>query len=290
MQDFFFTIAPFAEYLFMQKALASVVIISFGSAIMGVFLQIKRLSLMGDALAHAMLPGVAISFLFFGYSLFAMIVGGIFAGIMVVIITSYISKISMQKEDAIFGVFYTLAIALGVLIISAANLKQELSHILFGSILSINNSSLIFSAAITSLILLFFAIFYRSIVIESVDNIYFRSIGKNGKFYHNIFLILIVLQMISAFQTIGTMMAIGMMLIPAATSKFWFENLAGIIASAVIFAVFGSVFGLLISFNYDIPSGASIILFCGMIYLLSFIIGRYNSIKSKYFNKKHLVG
>lgn len=272
-------IAPFADYLFMKRALAACFAMSLSCAPVGVLLVLRRMSLMGDALSHSILPGVAVGYIFAGLSLPYMGFGGLIAGLFVAFIATLVSRYTILKEDASFVGFYLIALASGALIISVVGSNIDLLHILFGQILAVTPSSLILIGSITTLTLLVLAVIYRPLVLECFDATYMRSIHGHGTYYHIVFMLLVVLNMVAAFQGMGTLLALGMMMLPAIAARFWGNSLWSLLLFSMAFSMTASVVGLLISYHYHLPSGPAIIIVSGILYLLSMAMGRYGSLK-----------
>ena len=276
MIDFFIT--PFESYAFLRRALIACFSLSLGCAPVGVFLVLRRMSLMGDALSHSVLPGVAIGYLLAGLSLPLMGAGGFLSGLLVALLAGFVSRKTLLREDASFVGFYLIALALGAVLISIKGNNVDLIHILFGSILAVNSASLILVALISSFSLIILAIIYRPLILECFDPHFMRSIGSSGHYYHMIFMGLVVLNMVAAFQALGTLMALGMMMMPAIAARFWSRQVAGLCAIAALFAFIAGYMGLILSYHYTWPSGPSIILVGGFFYVVSFIFGRYGSL------------
>lgn len=272
-------IAPFADYLFMKRALAACFAMSLSCAPVGVLLVLRRMSLMGDALSHSILPGVAVGYIFAGLSLPYMGFGGLIAGLFVAFVATLVSRYTILKEDASFVGFYLIALASGALIISVVGSNIDLLHILFGQILAVTPSSLILIGIITTLTLFVLAIIYRPLVLECFDATFMRSIHGHGTYYHIVFMLLVVLNMVAAFQGMGTLLALGMMMLPAIAARFWGNSLWSLLLFSMGFSMTASVIGLLISYHYQLPSGPAIIIVSGALYVLSMTIGRYGSLK-----------
>jgi zinc/manganese transport system permease protein len=279
MYDFF--IAPFESYLFMKRALVACFALSLGCAPIGVLLVLRRMSLMGDALSHSILPGVAIGYMFAGLSLPIMGLGGFIAGLCVAFLATLVSRYTILKEDASFVGFYLIALSAGAIIISVVGSNIDLLHILFGQILGVTNNALYLIAAITTFSLVMLCLIYRPLLIECYDPVYMRSIGANGTFYHILFMMLVVLNMIAAFQALGTLMALGMMMMPAIAARFWGREVWSIFILACLFAFGAGYLGLLCSFYFKVPSGPAIIIVAGIFYIVSLLIGRYGSIRQR---------
>ena len=171
-------IAPFAEFEFMRRALAGAFALALGAAI-GVFLMLRRMSLVGDAMAHAILPG-AIGFLLSGLSLLAMTAGGLIAGFVVALLTGLVARTTELKEDAALATFYLLSLALGVTIISLKGTNIDLLHVLFGNVLALDDQTLLLIAANATITLVVLALIYRPLVVECVDPGFMRAVSRAG--------------------------------------------------------------------------------------------------------------
>lgn len=277
MYEFF--IEPFASYPFLRRALIACVALSLGCAPVGVLLVLRRMSLMGDALSHSVLPGVALGYLFMGLSLPAMGIGGMFSGLIVALLASFISRKTVLKEDASFVGFYLIALALGAILVSVKGKNIDLMHILFGSILAVDKASLLLIASITTVSLFMMALIFRPLILECFDPVFMASIGGRGSLYHLIFMGLVVLNMVSAFQALGTLMALGMMMLPAITARFWAREIWSLYLIAILFAALSGFLGLVFSYHYGWPSGPAIILTAGVLYLVTVIVGPYGSLR-----------
>ncbi len=256
----------------MQNALIGSILLSMSACPVGVFLMLRGMSLTGDAISHAILPGVATAFLICGFSLISMTLGGIFAGIIVALATVLISRNSFQKEDASMTVFYLIALAAGVIIISMKDSTIELLHLLFGSVLAIDTQSLWLITTIMLITLCSLFIFWRALVLESFDPLFFKSLSPLSKYIHISLLGLVVLNLVGGFQSLGTLLSVGIMMIPAITARFWFSRLGPICVLSTLFGIISSVCGLLLSFHLSLPSGPAIIIAAGLIYLISCFI------------------
>lgn len=281
--------APFVDYTFMQRALVGSCAMSLGAAPFGVFLMLRRMSLVGDAMAHAILPGVAIGYLLAGLSLVAMTLGGLIAGILVAILTGFVSRLTDSSEDASLAAFYLLSLALGVLIISGKGNNVDLVHVLFGSVLALDNAALLLVSSIASISLLTLAVLYRPLVVECLDSAYCRSVSTFGVWTPIIFLIMVVLNLVGGFHALGTLMAVGIMILPAVIARFWARQKLGLmLVLSVSAAMLCSWIGLLLSFHFDLPSGPAIILCLGCLYVFSALFAlssKLNKVKSAIFYK-----
>jgi zinc/manganese transport system permease protein len=193
----------------MRRALVACLCLGLGSGPIGVFLMLRRMSLVGDAMSHAILPGAAIGYLVAGsLSLTAMGIGGLVAGLAVALLSGAVSRVTVLQEDASFASFYLASLALGVLIVSLRGSNIDLLHVLFGTILAIDAPALYQIGAITTLTLVL-AMIYRPLIVECFDPSFLRAIGGRGPVYHFLFLLLVVLNLVASFQALGTLMAVG---------------------------------------------------------------------------------
>lgn len=285
-----FFIAPFSEFSFMRHALVACLALALGCGPVGVLLVLRRMSLLGDALSHAVLPGAAIGFLVAGLSLFSMTVGGIVAGLFVAVIAGLATRFTAVREDASFAALYLISLALGVLILSLRGSSIDLIHVLFGTILSVDDPALILVAAITTVTLFTLALIYRPLVVECFDPGFLRAVGGNGAAMHLAFLVLVVLNLVAGFRALGTLMSVGLMMLPAAAARFWARQVWTQMLVAASIALAAGYAGLLISFHANLPSGPAIVLTAGLVYLFSLSSGRYGSIASRRRPADHLEG
>jgi zinc/manganese transport system permease protein len=265
-------VGPFAEFAFMRRALVATLALSLSAAPLGVFLTLRRMSLLGDALSHAVLPGVAIGFMLFGLSLTAMAAGGVIAGMLVAALAGLISRATTLKEDASLAAIYLVALALGVTLISRQGTQLDLLHILFGSALGVDAPGLYLVATVASASLLALAALYRGLVLESFDPVFLRAAGQRGWTWHQGFLMLVVINLVAGFQTLGTLMAVGLMMLPAVSARLWHDTLPAQLLNASAQAAVAGYLGLLLSYHLDTPSGPTIIGCAGALYGLSLLV------------------
>jgi zinc/manganese transport system permease protein len=280
--------APFADFGFMRRGLAGVLALALGATPVGTFLLLRRMSLMGEAMSHAILPGAALGYLACGLSLGAMTVGGVVAGLVVVFAAGLVARASNLKEDASLAAFYLLSLAAGVMIVSYRGRNLDLLHVLFGSVLALDDGSLLLIAAITSVSLFGLALLFRPLVLECFDSAFLRAVSQWSPVAHYGFLVLVVLNLVSGFHALGTLMAVGIMILPAASARLWTRGLAAMLALAVTLAFVGGAVGLLLSFHTDVPAGPAIVLVCGIAYFVSLIAAPGGLIASRLPVHRHL--
>jgi len=285
---FEFLIAPFAEFEFMQRALVGVVAIALGGGPVGVFLMLRRMSLTGDAMAHAILPGAAIGYLFAGVSLPAMTIGGLAAGVVVAVAAGLVSRFTALKEDASLAAFYLLSLALGVTIVSLRGSNVDLLHVLFGTVLALDDNTLLLLASISTITVMALAVLYRPLVLECVDPVFLRSVSRAGTPTHLAFLGLVVLNLVGGFHALGTLLAVGMMMLPAAAARFWASDITAMMIVSVVIGIVSGFGGLLLSFHLELPAGPAIILTAGIVYVVSLVVGREGGVLWLFWPGKHL--
>jgi zinc/manganese transport system permease protein len=267
-------IAPFAEFEFMRRAVVGAAAIALGGGPMGVFLMLRRMSLTGDAMSHAILPGAAIGYLVAGLSLPAMTLGGLAAGVVVAMLAGLVSRVTALKEDASLAAFYLLSLALGVTIVSLKGSNVDLLHVLFGTVLALDDAALLLLAAIATITLAALALLYRPLVLECVDPVFLRSVSRAGTPVHLVFLGLVVLNLVGGFQALGTLLAVGLMMLPAAAARFWSADITVMTLIATTIGIVSGASGLLLSFHAELPAGPAIVLTAGAAYFASLALGR----------------
>lgn len=274
----------FTDNPFLLRALVACIGISFVCPILGIFLMLRRMSLMGDAISHAILPGVALGFMLGGMSVISMAVGGLVAGLLVAILAGLVSHKTEIKEDASFAGFYLIALALGVVIISKSGTNLDLMHILFGSILAVDKENLLILTIIATLSLVILAFIIRPLAIDIFDKKLLRSYGINEGLFHLIFLFLVVINVVVDFQILGTVLVIGLMMLPAGFSRLLTKSLNIMLILAIVSSLLSSFFGIIISYYYNLPTGPAIILVNGGLYILAiFYVNITKLIKKPHF-------
>lgn len=265
---------PFISHGFMRRAIVACCALSISMTPIGVFLILKRMSLLGDALSHAILPGVAIGYFFSSVSFVIMSIGGFISGWMVMILSNWIDEKTSLHKDASFSGCYLGFLAFGVILISLQGSNVDLLNLLFGSIFSVSICILKYIGVISSVTVFSIALFYRALVIETFDSEFLR--GNNIVFSRLIqmfFSSIIVLNLIASFQVTGTLMAIGLMMLPALSARCWVQSLISILLVSLCIALLCSWIGLLIAFYFSLPAGAVIVLCASIIFFISILFG-----------------
>ncbi|HEV2554305.1 MAG TPA: metal ABC transporter permease [Bosea sp. (in: a-proteobacteria)] len=283
-------IGPFAEFDFMRRALVGVVALSVSGGAIGVFLMLRRMSLTGDAMAHAILPGAAIGYLVAGFSLPAMTLGGLAAGFAVALAAGAVARVTVIKEDASLAAFYLISLALGVTIVSLRGSAVDLFHVLFGNVLALDDDVLILLSGVATVSLMTLAALYRPLVMECVDPGFLRSVSRSGGLVHLTFLGLVVLNLVAGFHALGTLLAVGLMMLPAAAARFWTADITRLILLASGFGMVSGYAGLVMSYSAgsNLPAGPAIILAAGALYLGSLLLGTQGGLARRLLPRRHL--
>jgi zinc/manganese transport system permease protein len=265
-----FLLGPFASFGFMRVALVACLALALANGPIGTLLLLRRMSLDGDVLSHAVMPGAALGFLLAGYSLAALSLGGLLTGLMVAALAGLVARLLPQRRDGSLTAFYLYSLAVGVTIIAVRGSNLDLVHVLFGTVLAVDVRTLLLIAAVSSVTVLVLAAIYRPLAVETIDPAFLRTVG-GSRLYATVFVLLVVLTLVASFQAFGTLFAIGPMLLPAAAARCWTQRVGPTIALAIAIGVVADYAGLLISYYGNLPSGPAIVMAGGTIYGLSLI-------------------
>jgi len=257
---------PF-RYEFMQRGLLSAVALGVSGGLLGCVLMLRRLALMGDALAHSLLPGIGLAYLFFGASMPALFAGALLAGLLTALGSALLSRLTRVKEDAAFGALFVAFFGVGVVVVNLAGARLNLMHFLFGNILGVSPADLGLAGGTSLFTVVVFVIFYRHLLLETFDPLFYRATGGRGGLVHLGLLALTVLNLIAALQTMGIVLSLGLFLLPAVTAYLWCDRLPTMLMTAAALAVVGSVVGIIVSYHAGWPSGACIVLCLGTAFL-----------------------
>mgnify|MGYP000896407852 CR=1 FL=1 len=276
MYEFF--IAPFYEFGFMARGLLGALFIALSASSLGVFLILRRMSLVADSMSHAILPGVAAGFLIAGMSMGAMLVGGFVMGLLVAVVAGMVARATKLKEESSFAGFYLISLGLGVILVSIKGTNMDLLHVLFGSVLTLDEQGLLFIMAISSISIIVLFMIYRPLIIDCLDPTFLRAEGGGGQITHIIFLLLLVANLLAGFQVLGTLMVVGMMILPALSARFLGRTVGWQIVIAVVLGMFSSYIGMVLSYHINVPTSASIILSAGVCYILALFLGPHGGL------------
>ncbi len=282
-----FLFGPFALG-FMRRALAGCLALSVAGPPLGVFLVLRRMSLMSDVLQHGILPGIAIGAAIAGFSLVAMGLGGIAAGLAIALLAGWLSRATAGREDSQLAAIYLLALAIGVIIVSAQR-GIDLTHLLFGNVLAVDDAALFAMAGVATITLPVLALIWRPLIMESIDPHFLAALGGRGTLWHLVFMALVVLCVVAGFVALGTLMSVGLMMLPAVASRHLAASLGGQVRAAVGLALLSSYVGLLLSYHADLPTGPAIILTAGVLWLALILAGPHESLLQRIRRRPHYV-
>lgn len=270
------------RYEFMQRGLLSAAILSVSGGLLGCVLVLRRLALMGDALAHSLLPGIGAAYLLFGASTVALFAGATFAGLLTALGSAIISRQTRVKEDAAFGALFVVLFGAGVALVNLSSARINLMHFLFGNVLGVSMEDLRITAAAAALTLGVFIAFYRHVLLETFDPVFYRATGGRGSLVHLGILALTVINLVAALRTMGIVLSLGLFLLPAVSSYLWCDRLRAMLVSSVAMALVCSAAGILLSYHAGLPSGASIVLCLGAVFVVSVLASPRHGLLSSY--------
>ena len=265
------------EYHFLQNALMTAIVIGVVSGAVGCFIILRSMSLMGDAISHAVLPGVALSFML-GINFF---IGAIVFGLLASFIIIFIKENSVIKGDTAIGITFSSFLALGVILIGLANSSTDLFHILFGNILAVQDSDMCLTFGVSGLVLLFVGLFFKGLLLTSFDPVLAKTMGINVNFYHYLLMGMLTLVSVTAMQSVGTILIVAMLITPAATAYLFTSSLKSMMLLASTLGALTSVLGLFLGYSFNIAAGSSIVLTSTIIFLVSFFLSPKQTVVKK---------
>ncbi|EFU74920.1 metal ABC transporter permease [Enterococcus italicus] len=256
------------EFHFLQNALITAIVIGVVSGVVGCFIILRGMSLMGDAISHAVLPGVALSYIF-GINFF---VGAIVFGVIASIMITYIKGNSIIKGDTAIGITFSSFLALGVILIGVANSSTDLFHILFGNILAVQDSDKWVTITVSAIVLAFVVLFFKELLLTSFDPVMAQAMGINVSFFHYLLMVLLTLVSVTALQSVGTILIVAMLITPAATAYLYATSLKVMLVLSATIGACSSVIGLFIGYSFNVAAGSSIVLTAAAFFVISFFI------------------
>ncbi|MCT4433136.1 metal ABC transporter permease [Lactococcus cremoris] len=266
------------EFHFLQNTLITAVVIGIVSGAVGCFIILRGMSLMGDAISHAVLPGVAISYIL-GINFF---IGAIAFGLLSSLIITYIKNNSLIKGDTAIGITFSSFLALGIILIGVANSSTDLFHILFGNILAVQDIDKWLTIGVSIFVLIVIALFFKQLLITSFDPLMAKEIGMKVNFYHYLLMVLLTLVSVTAMQSVGTILIVAMLITPAATAYLYTNSLKKMLILSSSIGAISSVLGLFIGYTFNIAAGSSIVITSAIIFAVSFLISpKQNFIRKK---------
>jgi zinc/manganese transport system permease protein len=263
-------VEPFATLAFMRAALVACLALALMNGAVGTLLVLRRMSLDGEVLGHAVMPGAAVGFLYAGPSPLWLSLGGLASGLAVATLGGLITR-GGARRDAGLVAFYLVALSLGVVLVAWRGSNVDVMRVLFGTVLAIDRRALLQIAAVSSVTVLVIAALYRPLAVGAFDPAFLRAVSARAP-YGAVFSTLVVLALVASFQAFGTLLAVGPMLLPAAAARCWGLGAAGSMALATGFGLSASVAGLLVSYHVNLPSGPAIVLAAGLLFGISLAV------------------
>ena len=269
------------KYDFLQSALLTAIMVGIMSGIVGSFIILRGMSLMGDAISHAVLPGVAVAYMF-GFNI---LIGASLFGILAAVLIGFVASRSKIKTDTSIGVIFSAFYALGFILISMAESSTNSHHILFGNILAVSDNDIMTTAIVLGVVILFVVAFYKELLVTSFDETYAKTYGLKVQIIHYALMLVLTLVTVSALQTVGIILVVAMLITPAATAFLWTDKLNWMLILSAILGVISSTVGLYFSYTFNWASGPAIVIVAAMLFTLSFIF----SPKQNFFKLKRSV-
>lgn len=254
-------------YGFLQKALITSLMVGIISGIIGSFIVLRGMSLMGDAISHAVLPGVAISYML-GIPYFY---GAVVAGVLAAIGMGAISQNSRIKTDASIGIVFSAALALGIILVQRAQSATDLTKILFGNVLHVQTADMLLTAGISVLIIAVVVLFYKELLVSTFDETMAEVYGLNTRLIHYGLMVLLTLVSVASLQTVGVILVVSMLITPASTAYLLTDRLSTMISLSSGFGALSSIIGIYFSYIYDLPSGPVIAIAAAVFFVLVLI-------------------
>ena len=259
-------LSALGQYNFLQAALITSILVGVMSGVIGSFIILRGLSLMGDAISHAVLPGVAVAYML-GINL---LLGASIFGILAAMLIGYVASHSKLKNDTAIGIVFSAFYALGFVLISLAESSSNLHHILFGNVLAVSDRDLITTTCVLIAVILFIVIFYKELLITSFDETFARTYGLRTQMVHYALMLMLTLVTVSSLQTVGIILVVAMLITPAATAFLWTNKLHWMLVDSAIFGALASLIGLFLSYTLNWSSGPAIVLVAAFIFGVSF--------------------
>ena len=269
------------KYDFLQSALLTAVMVGIMSGIIGSFIILRGMSLMGDAISHAVLPGVAVAYML-GINI---LLGASVFGVLAALLIGFVASRSKIKTDTSIGVVFSAFYALGFILISMAESSTNLHHILFGDILAVSDSDIMTTAIVLGLVILFVVVFYKELLVTSFDETYARTYGLKVQVIHYALMLVLTLVTVSALQTVGIILVVAMLITPAATAFLWTDKLNIMLVLSAVVGIISAITGLYFSYTFNWASGPAIVIVAASLFALSFIF----SPKQNFFKLKRSV-
>lgn len=263
-------IAEPLHYAFFVRGLIAGIVTALACGILSSFVVWRGMSFIGDALAHAVLPGIVVSVIL-GFNI---LIGALIASFIAVIGIGALSSVKGFKDDTSIGVIFTGAFALGILLISKVSTFQDLSHVLFGNILGISGNDLLIIGITGTVVVLAVLLFFKELLVTSFDDTHAIAIGLSPRLIQYGLLFLIAGTTVISTQAVGVVMVLALFITPAATASLLVKDIKKIMIISLILSVFAVLSGFYCSYYFDLASGASIVLILTLAFIIAFIVSR----------------
>ena len=275
--DFF--ISSLKSYQYLQNAMIAGILVGIICGFIGCFIILRGMALMGDAISHAVLPGVVIAYLL-GFSFF---IGAVISGVITAIGIGYVTQHSKIKDDSAIGIMFTAAFALGIVLITAQQgTEVHLWHILFGNVLAVSRVDLWVTLGVGVVVIGIILLFYRSFLLSTFDPVMSQAIGLPTKAIHYLLMLMLSLVTVAALNTVGIVLVVAMLITPGATAYLLTDRFCIMLVLSAVFGVVSSIFGVYFSFIYDVATGASIVLVASFLFTLAFLFGPKQGVIKKF--------
>ena len=256
------------QYGFLQKALLTSIMVGIICGVIGCFIILRGMALMGDAISHAVLPGVAISYMF-GINFFF---GAVFSGVLTALAIGFVTQNSRIKHDTSIGIMFTAAFASGIIMITLLKSSTDLYHILFGNVLAVRSTDMWITLGIGLIVIAAVYLFYKELLVTSFDETMGAAYGLPVRFIHYFLMTLLTMVTVASLQTVGIVLVVAMLITPAAAAYLLTDRLWVMIFFAAGIGILSSIVGLYFSFTYNLASGATIVLSATAIFVLAFLL------------------
>ncbi|MBM2659229.1 metal ABC transporter permease [Staphylococcus pseudoxylosus] len=262
------------EFSFLQRALITSIVIGMICGVIGCFIVLRSLALMGDAISHAVLPGVAISYMI-GINFFY---GAVVFGVLAALGIGFVNQNSKIKSDSSIGIVFSSFLALGVLLITKAQSAIDLTEILFGNVLTVKPEDRTITFIVVAIVLIVIIVFYKEFLLSSFDPTMAAASGLPVKFIHYTLMILLTLVTVASLQTVGVILVVSLLITPASTAYLLTKRLSTMILTSALIGMVSSVIGLFFSVTFNLPSGVVIVLVITIIFIITFFLAPKNGL------------
>lgn len=252
-------VEPFFEFEFLRRAALEAVILGFGFSVVGLVLVTRRLSLIGDTLSHAMLPGVVLAFTLFGPHLLALFFGGWITGFFLLVLAWVLFRTRQVEADAALALFAVFSVSVGILIASRTRTTTEILHLLFGNILAVDRTLLLLSAVVAGITWMLFLWHYRAVFVALVDPAFFQQMKRPSYAFILGLCGLFAANLTVGFASLGAMMTVGLLIVPSLVGRSLGKSPLQMALIAFVFSTAVSILGILLSFHLSVPSGPAIV-------------------------------